>query len=97
MKSRRFPTAHPVWALTIGDDVCSLTKPIVLRLTREGNYFFAENEYLDVCGYGSAPAEALQEAITDIVYYFGHYTQLNEDEVMGFGTTLRNRYSNLFR
>ena len=94
---RNSPSLHPVWVLNINDNVRSFTKPVVLRVFRQGDHFFAENEYLDICGCGSVPAEALQEAIDDMVYYFNHYTQLNEEQVVGFGATLRNRYSTLFQ
>lgn len=93
---RMAETLHPLWSLKINDDFHSMAKAVVLRVVQEGGRYYAENEYLDVCGYGSSPGEALKEAIADIAYYQKHYTGLREDEVVGYGLVLQARYSSLF-
>lgn len=90
-----FETEHPVWVLNIEGALASLAKPVVLRARREGEHYFAENEYLSICGYGDTRSEALYQAIGDIVHFYSHYTALRSEEVIGFGAELRDRYLNL--
>ena len=94
--SDRFETIHPLWAALINDNEYIFNKPIALRVQRQGDHFFAENEFLDICGYGDTVEEALSDAVNDIVYYFNYYSSLNESELVGFGLELKDRYLHLF-
>lgn len=87
---------HPVWVINIEGMPKLLKKPIALRLQSEGGRFYAENDTLDICGYGSTRDEALQDAIGDIAYYYSYYSALNDDDVIGHGRVIKERYGDLF-
>ena len=73
----------------------SLNKPVVLQVKNEGGTYFAENDFLEICGYGDTASEALDDAIKDLAYYYEYYGNLNENEVTGHGVTIRNRFLDL--
>ncbi len=91
-----YPNQHPVWVINIEGELHSLTKPITLRLSCEGKRFYAENDSLEVCGYGDTRDEALQDAIGDIAYYYSYYGALKDDDVTGHGCEIKKRYEGLF-
>jgi hypothetical protein len=88
-------TFHPLWVINVGEAILQLVKPIALRVQREGDRYFAENETLEVCSYGDSPKEALQDAMADIAYFYSFYSSLSNDEVMGHGIGLKQRYEQL--
>ena len=86
---------HPIWAMVIEGERRRLRKPVRLRVQREGDHFFAENESFEICGYGATRKEAVAEAVADIVYYCAFYSGLSEDEVVGNAKVLKDRYQYL--
>lgn len=94
--SRPAQTEHPVWVVNVHGRLKSLDKPLVFRVTIEGDHYFAENVYLNISVYGSTPYESLSEATKDIAYYYAHYSNLDDDNLIGFGLELKERYSKLF-
>ena len=73
----------------------SLNRPVVLQAKNEGGTYFAENGFLEICGYGDTASEVLDDATKDITYYYEYYGNLNENEVTGHGVTIRNRFLDL--
>lgn len=86
---------HPVWALPIQGQLRLLAKPVVLRVQKEGWRFFAENQFLDLCGYGESPREAVDDAVGDLAYFYSYYSSLREDQLVGEGLELQRRYRSL--
>lgn len=86
---------HPVWVINPNKGLRSLKKPVVLQIRNEGDTYFAENNFLEICGYGDSPSKALQDAIEELAYCCEYYGNLNENEVIGHGITIRNRFLNL--
>ena len=95
VKSRFESLHHPVWALPIHGQLRILAKPLVLSVRREGWRFFAENQFLDVCGYGESPREAVDDAIGDLAYFYSYYSSLGEDQLIGEGLELQRRFHSL--
>lgn len=88
-------TLHPLWSVVVGDSELSFNKAIALRVRREGTHYFAENEYLDICGYGDSVADALSQAKSDLIYYFNYYSSLDNDELIGYGLEVKRRFLSL--
>lgn len=86
---------HPVWVININEKLVSLRKPVVLQVKNEGDTYFAENNFLEICGYGDSPSQALHDAIEELAYCYDYYGNLNENEVVGHGVTIRNRFLGL--
>lgn len=88
-------TLHPVWSVEVLNHEVTFEKPVVFKVMREGPHFVAENTYLDLSAVGESVSEALNEAISDLSHFCEHYTRLGEDEVLGFGAQLRERFVQL--
>lgn len=86
---------HPVRVINANGKLHSLNRPVVLQVKKEGGTYFAENDFLEICGYGDTVSEALDDAIKDIAYYYEYYGNLDENEVTGHGITIRNRFLDL--
>ena len=86
---------HPVRVINTNGKLHSLNRPVVLQVKSEGGTYFAENDFLEICGYGDTAPEALDDVIKDIAYYYEYYGNLNENEVTGHGVTIRNRFLDL--
>ena len=86
---------HPVWAISINGELRSLSKPLALRVTREGSRYYAENNILDIYGYGDSPQDALSDALGDITYLYSHYAALSDNDVVGHGEYLKAIFTEL--
>ena len=86
---------HSVRMINTNGELHSLNRPVVLQVKDEGGTYFAENDFLEICGHGDTASEALDDAIKDIAYYYEYYGNLNENEVTGHGVTIRNRFLDL--
>ena len=86
---------HLVRVINTNGKLHSLNRPVVLQVKIEGGTYFAENDFLEICGYGDTASEALDDTIKDLAYYYEYYGNLNENEVTGHGVTIRNRFLKL--
>ena len=83
---------HSVCEINKNGKLHSLKRPVVLHVKNEGGTYFAENDFLDICGYGGTVSEALDDAAKELAYYCEYYGNLDENEVIGHGVTVRNRF-----
>ena len=83
---------HPVWEINKNGKLHSLKRPVVLQVKNEGGTYFAENDSLGICGYGDSACKALDQAVKELEYYHEYYGNLDENEVIGYGVTIRNRF-----
>ena len=86
---------HPVWAISINDELRNLSKPLALRVSSEGSRYYAENDILDICGYGDSPQDAVFDALGDITYLYSHYAALSDNDVVGHGEYLKAKFNEL--
>ncbi len=92
---RAKPYITPMWRLR------SMTKrfyapiPIAVKVYRDEDFFFAENENLVVCGTGYTPQEALQDLELHITHFFEYYKNLDNSQVAGDALRLKILYKNL--
>ena len=86
---------HPVRVINSNGKLHSLNRPAVLQIKNEGGTYFAENDFLEICGHGDTASEALDDAVKELAYYYEYYRNLNGNEVTGHGVTIRNRFLEL--
>lgn len=86
-----------MWRLSVeGDDkLYTSFKPISVNLHRNGNFYFATNDSLNICGNGNSIQEAIDDLASHIVYYFHYYGDLRDDQLTGDAIRLKHLYANL--
>lgn len=90
------PLLHrPIWAIPVGGVRYVATKPIVLRIHCEEDMYFASNDTLNICGYGSTLQESIVEAIKHIAYFYEYYRSQRTDQVIGNAVRLKQIFENL--
>ena len=88
---------HPVWAININGELRSLSKPLALRVSNVESRYYAENDILDICGYGDSPQDAVSDAVGDITYLYSHYAALSDNDVIGHGEYLKAKFNELLK
>lgn len=94
MRTWKFRTA-PLWRLRTETKKYYTPKPLSVRIYREGDFFFAENENLAVCGTGETPEDALKDFCSHIIYFFNYYKKLDASRLTGNALKLKELYKNL--
>jgi hypothetical protein len=70
-------------------------KPISVKIYRDEDLFFAENENLVVCGTGDTTQDALQDLCVHIIHFFEYYKKLDKSKLTGDALRLKELYQNL--
>ena len=89
------PFKFPLFQLTIFGRTFLPSKPIGINVTRDGAWFFAENESLNVVGTGGSIEEALLDVEHHIVHFWQYYRSLQDSQVTGDAVRLKKLFSNL--
>lgn len=84
-----------MWRLPAKGKTLYSAKPILVRVYRDGDLFFAENETLDVYGTGDTPQNAIHDLVVHIVHFFKYYKDIDENKLMGNALKLKALYQNL--
>jgi hypothetical protein len=90
----RTAPAVPLWEIRIEAKRVRI-QPISVTIYRDGDFFFAENENLAICGTGSTPSEALHDLGHHISYFYKHYKNLSRKQLTGDALRLKDLYENL--
>lgn len=85
----------PMWRIYVESKKFHTSKPIIVRIYRDGNLFFAENENLAVCGTGDTPESALQDLRVHIIHFFDYYREIDEGKLTGDSLRLKALYKDL--
>lgn len=86
----------PIWRIIQRQRVISLKRPLLVRVYSEGDFVFAENESLSVCGVGSSSEEAMADFALHLVHFHEYYRKLSAREVIGEGARLKEAFADLF-
>lgn len=70
-------------------------KPIVIKIYRDEDMFFAENENLVVCGTGETSQDAIQDLCLHIIHFFEYYKKIDKGNLTGDAVRLKELYENL--
>ncbi|MCP5002450.1 MAG: hypothetical protein GY941_00635 [Planctomycetes bacterium] len=93
-QDRRYPPT-PIWKLQEDNKSFRTSKPITVKIYRDNDLFFAENETLVVCGTGETPHDALQNICLHIIHFFKHYKSLDKSDLTGDALRLKELYQDL--
>ena len=89
------PYVAPLWRLQSKTKRFYTPIPIAVKVYRDEDFFFAENENLAVCGTGDTPQDALQDLILHIIHFFEYYKKLDDSQLAGDALRLKTLYKNL--
>lgn len=89
------PSKLPLFRLTVSGRTFHPSKPIGIQVTQDGNWFFAENEALNVVGMGQSYEEAVLDLEYHIVHFWQYYRSLQDSQVTGDAARLKALFSNL--
>ena len=73
----------PLWDLKIGAELIKPAVPVGIRLRREPDYFFAENDSLSIYGSGKTPEAAIADFKETAGTFAEEYRALGPDAVIG--------------
>lgn len=73
-----------------------MVSPVVLVVERRRDHYFAENDTLEVCGYGPTAQAAVENAVRHIAYYFHHYVSISDDRLTADAIKLKRLYMDIF-
>lgn len=85
----------PLWRLQDKTKRFYTPKPIAVKVYRDEDFFFAENENLAVCGTGDTPQDALQDLVLHIIHFFEYYKKLDDSQLEGDALRLKTLYQSL--
>jgi hypothetical protein len=85
----------PLFAVHAEGKTYTVSRPIKVRVFREGDLFFAENETLLVCGTGDSAWDAVEELELHVIHFYKYYKELPSDRVIGQAKRLKSLYENL--
>lgn len=92
--SGQFSTA-PLMEFRVEQKNYVTSKPILVKVYREDNIFFAENESLVLSGSGASREEAVLDFVKHVGYFYNFYKRQNENNLMGDALRLKQIYANL--
>ncbi len=72
-------------------------EPIVFRITKDDDRWFAENENLLIYGSGEDAQKALNDAFAHVIHLYDYYSALEEWRATGRAKSLKKRFSALFQ
>ncbi len=85
----------PLWAVHTEVKRFRTSRAIKVHIFRDGDFFFAENETLLVCGTGDSAWDAVEELELHIIHFYKYYKELPSDRVIGEAKRLKGLYENL--
>ena len=71
------------------------SKPILVKVYREGDVFFAENESLVLSGSGTSREDAVLDFVKHVDYFYNFYKRQTESDLMGDALRLKKIYNDL--
>lgn len=92
--SSRFNTA-PLMEFRGEERSYVASKPILIKVYREDDVFFAENESLVLCGTGTSRDEAVLDFVKHLDYFHSFYKKQSESNLVGDALRLKKIYDNL--
>ena len=92
--SGRFNTA-PLMEFRGDQKTYVTSKPILIKVYREDDVFFAENESLILSGTGASREEAVLDFVKHVDYFYNFYKRQSENNLMGDALRLKKIYDNL--
>ncbi len=86
----------PLLVIRIDGKQYEISKPISMRIYKDEDLIFAENETLGIVGTGEDENEAVHEFSNHLKHFYTYYNSLSWDKVTGDAKRLKEIYENLF-
>ena len=86
----------PLFRIRVSEREYLPSKPILIHIYQDGDWFFAENETLVLVGTGQSKEEAVLDLEQHIVHFWNYYKKLMDDKISGDAVRLKKVYSGLF-
>jgi hypothetical protein len=77
---------YPLWHFSLGN------KPLSAVVHRDGGFWFAEIDELDVSSEGESPRDAIAGLDHHIRYFVGFYSNVSEDELTDYACKLKKKF-----
>lgn len=71
--------------------------PIKVHIYRDGEYYIAENEKLNISAIGTSYKEAIENFEDLVIYFWKHYNEISQNDINGYAIELKEIYVNLFK
>lgn len=71
--------------------------PIKVHIYRDGEYYIAENEKLNISAIGTSYKEAIENFEDLVIYFWKHYKEISQNDINGYAIELKEIYVNLFK
>jgi hypothetical protein len=78
---------YPLWRVHFDG------RPLSVRVHREEGCWLAEIPWLNICGAGDKPSQALEDAESHARYFVGYYAALPENRLVGPALELKGKFS----
>lgn len=95
LKQRLDKDTVPIWKIESKTSTYRAKKPIAITIFKDNSLFFAENENLDVFGYGETQGKAILDLKLHILHFYKYYRKLNKDDVVGHALRMKEIYKDL--
>lgn len=89
------PSTFPLFRLHVFHRTYRPAKPILVHLSREDGWFFAENETLGLVGTATSAEAAILDLERHIVHFWNTYRGLSDAKVTGDAVRLKRLYTSL--
>jgi hypothetical protein len=89
------PSRIPLFRLHVFNRSYRPVQPILVHLSQEDEWFFAENETLAIAGTGTSAEAAILDLEQHIVHFWNTYRQLPDDKVTGDAARLKKLFADL--
>ena len=86
----------PLWEVLTEGVLVRPSKPVGIRLRREGDEFLAENDTLGIYSSGESAEEAVVEFHEVLSYFIEHYRSTPEAALVGQAIALKSTFRDLF-
>ncbi len=85
-----------LWKININRKIYYTPKPISVMIYRDGEFYFAENENLAVCGTGNTLENAIKDFCLHIIHFYNYYKKIDKNKLIGDALRLKRLYNKLF-
>ena len=86
----------PAWSFSDKQHHIVSSKPILIRISKGEDSFFAENDNLCVYAIGDTREEAVQDFIEQIIHQWKHYQNTPLSRMTGDAVRLKGLYKDIF-
>ncbi len=80
---------YPLWSVEKNG------RPLSIIVILDSELFFAENDWLNVCGDGDTVSDAIEDLLGQIEYFIDFYNNQAEESLTGYAITLKERFAEI--